>query len=130
MQYTINFVGEDDYHFTAPKGTAQYDLGFCRTEAELMEAVNRRHPIRRPGSQMGWLAYHPLSGVQHGNAYCLAQKRCLTGFLRKMAIRMNARLRLIKRNPGSDGSRNRYSEGRFQTRPKRHGLIQANPAGK
>jgi hypothetical protein len=56
MQYTINFVGEDDYHFTAPTGTAQYDLGFCRTEAELMEAVNR--VIQSGGPEAKWDGWH------------------------------------------------------------------------
>jgi hypothetical protein len=49
MQYTINFVGEDDYYFTAPTGTAQYDLGFCATEAELIEAVNLIVKSQDPG---------------------------------------------------------------------------------
>jgi hypothetical protein len=49
MPYIINFEGPDDYYFIPPNRTAEYDLGFCGTEAELIEAVNLVVQSQDPG---------------------------------------------------------------------------------
>jgi hypothetical protein len=47
--YTIRFDQADDYLFVSQIGDAQYDLGFCATEAELIEAVNLIVKSQDPG---------------------------------------------------------------------------------
>ena len=54
--YTITFDQVDEYLFVSQQGDAQYDLGFCATEAELIEAVNLIIQSQDPGSAWdGWM---------------------------------------------------------------------------